>query len=37
MALAPQFAGHRLGASNAPHVLEAYLDYVVRHNLNKVT
>ncbi|RIA92772.1 thioredoxin-like protein [Glomus cerebriforme] len=28
MALAPQFAGHRWGASNAPHVLEANLDYV---------
>ncbi|CAG8798661.1 6368_t:CDS:2 [Cetraspora pellucida] len=28
MALAPQFAGHRWGVSTAPHVLEAYLDYV---------
>ncbi|KAI7883352.1 hypothetical protein K492DRAFT_229641 [Lichtheimia hyalospora FSU 10163] len=28
MALAPQFAGHRLGAVTAPHTLEIYLDYV---------
>ncbi|RHZ50565.1 hypothetical protein Glove_495g33 [Diversispora epigaea] len=28
MALAPQFAGHRWGSITAPHVLEAYLDYV---------
>ncbi|CAG8658078.1 3209_t:CDS:2 [Racocetra persica] len=28
MALAPKFAGHRWGVSTAPHVLEAYLDYV---------
>jgi hypothetical protein len=29
MALAPQFAGHRLGSALAPHTLEVYLDYVV--------
>ncbi|KAG2226318.1 hypothetical protein INT45_005990 [Circinella minor] len=28
MALAPQFAGHRLGAITAPHTLEIYLDYL---------
>ncbi|KAG2229269.1 thioredoxin-like protein [Thamnidium elegans] len=28
MALAPQFAGHRLGSAFAPHTLEIYLDYV---------
>ncbi|KAF7726953.1 hypothetical protein EC973_008148 [Apophysomyces ossiformis] len=28
MALAPQFAGHRLGSGLAPHTLEVYLDYV---------
>ncbi|ORY98223.1 thioredoxin-like protein [Syncephalastrum racemosum] len=28
MALAPQFAGHRLGVAAAPHTLEIYLDYV---------
>ncbi|KAI9495390.1 thioredoxin-like protein [Zychaea mexicana] len=28
MALAPQFAGHRLGSAAAPHTLEIYLDYV---------
>ncbi|KAI8332573.1 thioredoxin-like protein [Chlamydoabsidia padenii] len=28
MALSPQFIGHRLGASTAPHTLEVYLDYV---------
>ncbi|KAI8144489.1 thioredoxin-like protein [Fennellomyces sp. T-0311] len=28
MALAPQFAGHRLGSISAPHTLEVYLDYV---------
>ncbi|CAO3633281.1 unnamed protein product [Cunninghamella echinulata] len=28
MALAPQYIGHRIGASTAPYVLEAYLDYV---------
>ncbi|KAF1803378.1 thioredoxin-like protein [Mucor lusitanicus] len=28
MALAPQFAGHRLGSALAPHTLEFYLDYV---------
>ncbi|KAI9322894.1 thioredoxin-like protein [Dichotomocladium elegans] len=28
MALAPQFAGHRLGLASAPHILEVYLDYV---------
>ncbi|KAK4521951.1 uncharacterized protein ATC70_004490 [Mucor velutinosus] len=28
MALAPQFAGHRLGSVLAPHTLEFYLDYV---------
>lgn len=30
MSLAPQFAGHRWGSNNAPHILEVYLDYVVR-------
>lgn len=29
MALAPQFAGHRLGSALAPHTIELYLDYVV--------
>lgn len=33
MSLAPQFAGHRWGSNNAPHVLEVYLDYVVRCSL----
>ncbi|KAI8377484.1 thioredoxin-like protein [Radiomyces spectabilis] len=28
MALAPQFAGHRLGSIAAPHTFEIYLDYV---------
>ncbi|ORE02641.1 hypothetical protein BCV72DRAFT_338588 [Rhizopus microsporus var. microsporus] len=28
MALAPQFAGHRLGSALAPHTIELYLDYV---------
>ncbi|CAB4376938.1 unnamed protein product [Rhizophagus irregularis] len=28
MSLAPQFAGHRWGSNNAPHILEVYLDYV---------
>ncbi|CEP10277.1 hypothetical protein [Parasitella parasitica] len=28
MALAPQFAGHRLGSACAPHTIEFYLDYV---------
>ncbi|CAG8517050.1 192_t:CDS:2 [Paraglomus brasilianum] len=28
MALAPHSAGHRYGLASAPHVLEAYLDYV---------
>ncbi|KAI9270401.1 thioredoxin-like protein, partial [Phascolomyces articulosus] len=28
MALAPQFAGHRLGAAAAPHTFEFYLDYL---------
>ncbi|KAL0089647.1 thioredoxin-like protein [Phycomyces blakesleeanus] len=28
MALAPQFAGHRLGSALAPNTIEIYLDYV---------
>ncbi|CAO3684549.1 unnamed protein product [Rhizopus stolonifer] len=28
MALAPQFSGHLLGSSFAPHTIEIYLDYV---------
>ncbi|KAI8098150.1 thioredoxin-like protein, partial [Gilbertella persicaria] len=28
MALAPQFAGHRLGSADATHTIEIYLDYV---------